>query len=149
MELSKQDLDLLNALQKDFPLHSQPFQVLSDQLGIPEQDIIDRLKTFKDNNAISRFGAIFDHQRAGASTLAALSIPADKINKVAKFVSGFEAVNHNYERDHTYNLWFVVNGPDQIAVDQVLAEITEQFNYPLLNLPMIKNYHIDLGFPLW
>lgn len=149
MELSNQDRQLLNAVQRDFPLHPQPFKVLSDRLGIPEQDIINRLNTLQQNNAISRFGAVFDHQRAGASTLAALAVPEHEIEAVAEAINSLEEVNHNYQREHTFNLWFVINASDQAAVDQVLDNIAIKFDYPFLNLPMIKGYHIDLGFSLW
>ncbi|MEH6616686.1 MAG: Lrp/AsnC family transcriptional regulator [Porticoccus sp.] len=149
MELSNQDRDLLNAVQKDFPLHPEPFKILSDQLGIPEQEIIARLNAFQQNNVISRFGAVFDHQRAGASTLVALAVPEHELEPVAERINLLEEVNHNYQREHAFNLWFVVNGCDQSAVDKTITHITTEFDYPLLDLPMIKGYHIDLGFPLW
>ena len=149
MELSNQDRDLLNAVQKDFPLHPEPFKALSNQLGIPERDIIDRLNAFQQSNAISRFGAVFDHQRAGASTLAALAVPEHDLEQVAERINLLEEVNHNYQREHEFNLWFVVNGRDQTTVDKVITHIATEFDYPLLDLPMTKGYHIDLGFPLW
>ncbi len=149
MELSHLDRQLLNAAQKNFPLHPQPFKVLSDQLGIPEQEIIERLDMLKQNKAISRLGAVFDHQRAGASTLVALAVPEQDIDAVAEAITALDEVNHNYQREHRFNLWFVVNASDQEIVDHVLKEITEKFDYPILDLPMVKNYHIDLGFPLW
>ncbi|MDX2349245.1 MAG: hypothetical protein QNK32_02530 [Porticoccus sp.] len=149
IELSSQDRDLLNAVQKDFPLHPQPFKVLSNQLGIPEQEIIERLNAFQQNNAISRFGAVFDHQRAGASTLAALAVPEHEIEHVAESINALKEVNHNYQREHEFNLWFVINACNQVEVDSVLTHIAAEFDYPLLDLPMAKGYHIDLGFPLW
>ena len=149
MELSNQDRDLLNAVQKDFPLHPQPFKVLSNQLDIPEQEIIERLNAFQQNNAISRFGAVFDHQRAGASTLAALAVPEHEIEHVAKSINALKEVNHNYQREHEFNLWFVINACNQAEVDSVLTHIAAEFDYPMLDLPMVKGYHIDLGFPLW
>lgn len=148
MKLSHLDRQLLNAAQKNFPLHPQPFKVLSDQLGIAEQDIIERLNILQQNKAISRLGAVFDHQRAGASTLVALAVPEQDIDAVAEAITALDEVNHNYQREHTFNLWFVVNASDQDVVDQILEHITERFDYPILDLPMVKNYHIDLGFPL-
>lgn len=149
MELSNQDRQLLNAVQRDFPLHPHPFKVLSDQLGMSEQEIIERLNTLQQRNVISRFGAVFDHQRAGASTLAALAVPEGEIEDVAHAINALEEVNHNYQREHEFNLWFVINAGNQAEVDSVLTHIAAEFNYPLLDLPMVKGYHIDLGFPLW
>ena len=149
MELSEQDRLLLNQVQQDFPLHPEPFKVLADQLGMPEEEILERLQLFEQQNAISRFGAVFNHHQAGASTLAALAVPEEEIEQVAEFVNAFAEVNHNYEREHEFNLWFVVNAPDQQGVEQVLNKISAAYPYALLDLPMVKGYHIDLGFPLW
>ena len=38
--------------------------------------------------------------RIGASTLAALAAPPDRLEQVAALVSAFAGVNHNYEREH-------------------------------------------------
>lgn len=147
--LSERDRHLLNQVQRDFPLHPEPFKQLAAQLDMPEQEILERLQALEETNAISRFGAVFDHHRAGASTLAALAVPEQEIEQVAAYINRFEEVNHNYQREHEYNLWFVVNGTDRSQVDRVLAQIADKYDYPLLDLPMVKGYHIDLGFPLW
>ncbi|MCW8884099.1 MAG: Lrp/AsnC family transcriptional regulator, partial [Motiliproteus sp.] len=57
-------------------------------------------------------------------------------------------VNHNYQREHFFNLWFVLAAPTQERIDEVLAELEETTGLPLLNLPMLKAHHLDLGFPL-
>ena len=147
--LSERDRHLLNQVQRDFPLHPEPFKQLAEQLDMPEQEILDRLRALEEEQAISRFGAVFDHHRAGASTLAALAVPEQEIEQVAAYINSFDAVNHNYQREHDYNLWFVVNGADRSDVDRVLEQIADKYHYPLLDLPMLKGYHIDLGFPLW
>ena len=92
---------------------------------------------------------MFAPQRAGASTLAALSVPDAELAQVADLVSRFEAVNHNYEREHRYNLWFVVTAADEAQVQQVLDSIEQQTGLPVLNLPLERSFYIDLGFPLW
>ena len=148
MILSEQDRILLNRIQQDFPLHPEPFKLLAEELGVSEQEILQRLQELECENAISRFGAVFNHHRAGASTLAAIAVPEQEIDQVADFINRFSEVNHNYQREHDYNLWFVVNATEQSGVERVLKTIEAKFGYPLLNLPMIKGYHIDLGFPL-
>ncbi len=149
MKLSDQDRKLLNKIQKNFPLHPEPFKLLAEELAISEQEILLRLQELESQQAISRFGAVFNHHRVGSSTLAALAVPEQEIEEVAAFVNTFVEVNHNYQREHDYNLWFVVNATDQSGVERVLDKIAAKFDYPLLNLPMVKGYHIDLGFPLW
>jgi hypothetical protein len=59
-------------------------------------------------NVVAASAPVFAPRRVGASTLAALAAPPDRLEEIAAGVSGRPEVNHNYERDHRYNLWFVV-----------------------------------------
>ena len=98
---------------------------------------------------ITRIGPVFKPKSIGSSTLAALAVPAERMEQVAQIVNSFSQVNHNYEREHHYNLWFVVTAGSQSEVLQVLNEIEQRTALNVLNLPMEQDYHIDLGFPLW
>jgi DNA-binding Lrp family transcriptional regulator len=57
-------------------------------------------------------------------------------------------VNHNYEREHTTNLWFVATGRDDAQVEQLLCQIEADTGLPVLRLPMLRPYRIDTGFDL-
>ena len=41
-----------------------------------------------------------------------MAVPPDRLQVVADVVSAHPGVNHNYEREHHYNLWFVITGCD-------------------------------------
>ena len=77
-----------------------------------------------------------------------MSVPADLLDDVAELISGFDEVNHNYEREHKLNLWFVIAAVDLNRVDQVIEEIEKITGIKVLNLPMLEDYHLDLGFDL-
>ncbi len=140
---------LLNEYQRGFPLCTSPFALIAEQQGVTEEVVIETLEALQQRGLISRVGPVFAPQRAGASTLAALSVPDAELAQVAEFVSRFEAVNHNYEREHHYNLWFVVTAADETQVQRVLHSIEQQTGLPVLVLPLEKSFYIDLGFPLW
>jgi DNA-binding Lrp family transcriptional regulator len=97
---------------------------------------------------VSRVGAVFRPNRIGASTLAAMAVPEADLERVAAIVSDFAEVNHNYEREHDFNLWFVVVADNAMLLREVLAEIEESSGYALLDLPLLNEYFIDLGFNL-
>jgi DNA-binding Lrp family transcriptional regulator len=140
---------LLNEYQRGFPLCASPFALIAGQQGVTEEAVITTLESLQQRGLISRVGPVFAPQRAGASTLAALSVPDAELAQVADLVSRFEAVNHNYEREHRYNLWFVVTAADETQVQQVLDSIEQQTGLVVLNLPLERSFYIDLGFPLW
>lgn len=146
--LSRQDCALLNAVQRDFPLDSRPFATIAGRLGMTEEAVLERLQQLEAGGAISRFGAVFRNGVAGASTLAAMAVPGERLDEVAAQVNGVPGVNHNYLREHDYNLWFVVTAADPQELALRLQAIRDATGLELLDLPMEQAYHIDLGFPL-
>jgi len=148
LTVSEDDIQILNLLQKDFPLSQRPFSAIAAQLGNSESEIVKRLQTLQEAGVISRLGAVFNHEKAGASTLVAMAVPDQHIEAIAAYVSALPQVNHNYKREHRYNLWFVLTASTQAEIDGVLKALHRWPSFPLLNLPMEKGYHIDLGFQL-
>lgn len=142
------DRRLLNDYQRGFPLEARPYARVAEDLGIGEDEVLDRLAALFARGAISRIGAVVAPHRAGASTLAAMAVPEERLEEVAALVSARPEVNHNYEREHPCNLWFVVTAADEEAVGRVLAELEAAAGLPVIDLPLVAAYHIDLGFDL-
>jgi DNA-binding Lrp family transcriptional regulator len=142
------DRRLLNDFQAGIPLTSRPFAQMADQLGLSEREVIARLQRLTETGAISRVGPVFRPKQVGASTLAAMAVPPPRLAEVASLVSAYPEVNHNYEREHHFNLWFVLTAPDQASLERARNEIGRRTDLPVLDLPMLAEYHIDLGFPL-
>lgn len=148
MTLTELDKQLLNDFQRDFPLVSRPYAALAERLGVSEEDVLQALQALQEAGAIARVGPVFRPNRVGVSTLAAMAVPAERLHEVADQVSAFAAVNHNYEREHRFNLWFVVTAADDVSLQRVLQDLEQQTGFPILNLPLVQDYHIDLGFEL-
>lgn len=146
--LTELDKRLLGLFQKDMPLSPRPYADMAAILGADEDDVLDALKHLQGEGAVSRVGAVFRPNRIGCSTLAAMAVPEERLNAVAAVVSACKEVNHNYERSHRLNLWFVVTAADDAGVQRTLAEIEVETGLPVLNLPMVEDYHLDLGFDL-
>lgn len=144
------DLDhrLLNEFQHDFPLVDEPYAEIARRLGTSEDEVLARLARLKREGAISRVGAVVRPNTVGVSTLAAMAVPPERLEEVARIVNRFDGVNHNYEREHAVNLWFVVTAPDSLRLQQVLDEIALRSGYEVLPFPLLEDYHIDLGFEL-
>jgi DNA-binding Lrp family transcriptional regulator len=139
---------LLGDYQRGLPLEPRPFASIAAQLGVDEQTVIATLQRLQDSGAVSRVGPVLQPNRIGCSTLAAMAVPPARLEAVAALVNGFAEVNHNYEREHHFNLWFVVTARDAAHLRAVLDTIGTQAGLPVLDLPMLEAYFIDLGFPL-
>jgi DNA-binding Lrp family transcriptional regulator len=147
-ELTELDRRLLNDFQQDFPLSPTPYADMARNLGVTEEEVLARLEELKSTGAVSRVGAVVRPNTIGVSTLAAMKVPPEELESVATIVNGYTEVNHNYEREHRLNLWFVATAPDMGRLQSVLAEITIRTGYEVLSFPLVEDYHIDLGFDL-
>ncbi|UVO20089.1 Lrp/AsnC family transcriptional regulator [Stutzerimonas stutzeri] len=139
---------LIDRYQHGMPLCAEPYRAMADELGCDESEVLARLEQLQEFGGLSRIGPVFEHSRAGASTLVALAVPQARLEQVAARISAFPEVNHNYLREHHYNLWFVLTGPDRPHLNRLLAEIEADTGLVPLDLPMLHAYRIDLGFPL-
>jgi DNA-binding Lrp family transcriptional regulator len=139
---------LLDSFQRDLPLVARPYQVMADALDAGEADVLAALGRLRATGVLSRVGFVVRPNTAGASTLAAMAVPDCELAAVAAKVSARPEVNHNYEREHRLNLWFVVAAADAAARQRVLRAIERDTGYAVLDLPLETAYHIDLGFPL-
>ncbi len=147
-EFSQLEQRLLNEFQSGLPLTPNPFADIARQLGVYETTVLESFKRLQTEGVISRVGAVFRPNRVGASTLAAMAVPEAELEDVAAIVNGFDEVNHNYEREHEFNLWFVAVADDDERLQAVLAEIEAVCGYPVLDLPLENEFFIDLGFDL-
>ena len=142
------DYRLLNDFQRNFPFCPAPFAELAAKLGVAEGAVLRMLGQLRRDGKIARVDAVFAPKRIGASTLAAMAVAPEKLRSVAETISRFPEVNHNYQREHRYNLWFVVTAGSEGRLQAALGAIEQAAGYPLLKLPLVQEYHIDLGFPL-
>ncbi|NUT89531.1 Lrp/AsnC family transcriptional regulator [Pseudomonas corrugata] len=139
---------LIDRFQHGMPLCAEPYRAMADALGCSEAQVLDCLQHLQVAGTLYRVGPVFEHTRAGTSTLAALAVPEDRLQQVAARVSQYPEVNHNYAREHRYNLWFVLTGPDRAHLDNILRELEHDTGLIPLDLPMLTAYRINLGFAL-
>lgn len=146
--MSDVQLSLLNDFQRGFPLTPAPFELISRHLGLGVDDVLDMLRRLTREGVVSRVGAVFRPNRIGVSTLAAMAVPPRRLAEVAAQVNAHPEINHNYEREHRFNLWFVATAANAAHLGRVLGEIEAESGLPVMCLPMVQDYHIDLGFDL-
>lgn len=142
------EMGIIDRWQKGLPLVAKPYAEMARREGLSEQDVMQQLAHLLATGVIARIGATVRPNTAGASTLAAMSVPAEQLETVAEIVNQEPGVNHNYERDHALNLWFVATGANRPAVDAALSRIEARSGHGVIDLPLTRSYFIDLGFPL-
>ena len=141
-------LDLLNPWQRDFPLQREPFEPIADALGLRVPEVLAQFQALQRGGALSRIGGVFAANAGGAALLSAMAVPHDRLEAVAHTVSAHPGVNHNYQREHRFNLWFVMTGRDPAAVELAMQSLEAATGLRALRLPMRRPYRIDLGFDM-
>ena len=131
---------LLNEWQQDFPLCPAPFAELAARLGVAETAVLRMLERLRREGRIARVGAVFAPKRIGASSLAALAVPPEKLAAATATVNRFPEVNQNYVRQHRYNLWFVVTAGSPGRLQAALGAIEQATALPLLRLPLLGDF---------
>ncbi len=148
LQLTELEQHLLNDYQHDLPLSPTPYADMAEQLGVDEEQVITALNKLQDKGLISRVGAVFRPNSIGVSTLAAMAVAESELQQMAEIINSYPQVNHNYEREHEFNLWFVVTAKDEAELCSVLGEMEEKTSHSILALPLLEDFHIDLGFDL-
>ncbi|WP_254272011.1 siroheme decarboxylase subunit beta [Haloarcula marina] len=142
------DAALIDEYQSDFPVRERPFEAVGEELGISDTEALERVERLREAGVFRRFGAVLNPPVIGSSTLAAVSASEDRFETVAEIINEYRQVNHNYARDHEWNMWFVVTAGSREKRDEILADIESRTGCAVLTLPMLTDYYIDLEFPV-
>jgi DNA-binding Lrp family transcriptional regulator len=137
------DRAIINQLQNGFPLTRHPFEAAGKALGLPQEELIERIGHLREIGAITRFGPFFDAEAmGGAFCLCAMAVPPQRFSDVVTLVNAHPEVAHNYERDHRLNMWFVLACETPEAIAKVVQKIERETGLPVLKFPKLREFFI-------
>ena len=144
------DKAILNRIQSDFPIQSEPYHAIAEDLGLTGDEVIRRLIRLKNDGIIRRIGGNFSPEKLGfVSTLCAAKVPAGQIDHFAEVVNRYPGVTHNYTRDSKFNVWFTFIAPSMAEIKANLEKISQETGVcEILNLPATKVFKIKAHFDL-
>jgi DNA-binding Lrp family transcriptional regulator len=148
--MDKIDSQILHELQYNFPLSEKPYEVIAGRLKISTEEIWNRIQMMLDEGVIRRMGASFDSNKLGfQSTLAAVSVDAELVNRAADIIGQFHEVTHSYLRKDVFNIWFTLIAVDNNRIENILEQIRQSLcieRSKVLNLPMKRLFKLDARF---
>jgi DNA-binding Lrp family transcriptional regulator len=143
------DRKILAFVQADFPLVERPYAVIGEKVGCSEEEAFRRVMEMKEAGLIRRIGGSFDSRKLGyVTTLVAMRVPENELERVAGLVNRYPQVTHNYERDGArFNLWFTVVAESREKLVKILAEIrAEAPGAEMLELPARRLFKLEVRF---
>jgi DNA-binding Lrp family transcriptional regulator len=144
------DREICNVIQSDFPLVDRPFLKIAEDLGVTEQEVMDRIVELKRKNVVRQIGAIFDTRRLGyKTTLVAMRIPEDALDAAAQVINRHPGVSHNYARNGQFNLWFTLAVSPFEDLDETLESMAKETGAEATRkMPTIKFFKIGVNFDM-
>ncbi len=131
--LKKLDKAIISLLSQDIPLIQRPFERLAAGLGIKENLLLSRLKSYKKNGLMRKFSAALNHRKIGFrhNAMVVWDIPDNSLEKAAKIMTSLFQVSHCYQRkksaDWDYNLYTMIHGKTKgeclKTVKQIFREV--------------------------
>ncbi len=147
--LSHEDIRLISRLHGGLPLTDHPFADVAAELGWSEDTVIERLRGLLAHGELTRFGPLFQIERAGGIfVLAAMAVPEERFEAVTAQVNAFPEVAHNYRREHALNMWFVVACETMESARSALDRISAVTGLQVLAFPKEREFFVELKLPL-
>lgn len=148
---SNEEKHVLTRLQHGIEPVERPFT----GLALPAPDVVALLERALADGFVRRFGAVFDARRLGyRSVLCALDCPPDRLDTQAAIIAGHPGVTHCYARRPLIGsadypaLWFTLAMLHDVFDDGLAALRHRLGSDPLLELPALRRFKIDVVFDL-
>ncbi len=139
------DRQIINKLQRGFPVCARPFELVAKELDTSESTLITRIRCLLEDGTLTRFGPLFHAENmGGALSLCAMQVPTERFDEVAEKVNALPEVAHNYQRAHKMNMWFVLATESAQALLDAINRIESDTGLEVKNMPKLKEFYVGL-----
>jgi siroheme decarboxylase len=128
----ERDIAVIQALQGDLPVVSEPFAPGAAKLGMTQEALLDHLAAMQERGLLRRVAAILFHRRAGfsANGMGVWKVPDERIFDVGCQMASVRGISHCYQRptypDWPYSVFTMAHGRSKEECDAILDAIAEQ-----------------------
>ncbi len=131
---TEEDKRYIRELQKDLEITERPFLKSAQNLGITEEQLLEKVKYYEGIGVMRRFAAILRHREAGfvANGMIVWKVPEERIEEVGAKLGAFPQISHCYQRpvyaDWPYNVFSMVHCKSNEEAQKIAQEIEGQIN---------------------
>jgi DNA-binding Lrp family transcriptional regulator len=148
LDLDNIDEKLLGLLQRQFPLTPTPYADLGLKLDIEASEVIQRIQRLKSQGIIRQISPVLDARKLGyQSTLVAMEVPAEHLEKAQQTISGHPGISHGYRRNHDFNIWITLSIRQEAVIEAELEKLASSIGVKtIFSLPALKIYKLRAIF---
>lgn len=134
MNYDEIDTQIIQFLQGDIPLESNPFAGLALNMDISEQELLDRIHSLQAKGIIRRWGAVLRHQKAGYScnAMVAWQVEPEQMDRAGEIMAGIKEISHCYLREvpdqFNFQLFSMVHARNEQELENAISRISELTN---------------------
>ncbi|HEX5309479.1 MAG TPA: Lrp/AsnC family transcriptional regulator [Solirubrobacteraceae bacterium] len=127
----ERDIAVIQALQGDMPVVSEPYAAAAARLGMEQSAFLDHLAGMQERGLLRRVAAILYHRRAGfsANGMGVWQVPEQRIDEVGRQMAAVRGISHCYQRptyqDWPYSVFTMAHGRSKQECDAILDSISE------------------------
>lgn len=131
---TEEDKRYIRELQKDLEITERPFLKAAQNLGITEEQVLEKAKYYEEIGVMRRFAAILRHREVGflANGMIVWKVPEERIEQVGAQLGAFPQVSHCYQRpvypDWPYNVFSMVHCKSNDDAQKIAREIQDQID---------------------
>ena len=129
-EFTDKERAVLRIVQKNLPDSLTPYADIAEAVGLTEAEVLDLLRSLKEDGAIRRFGASLKHQKAGwtHNAMVAWKVHADLVEQCGAEASRHDHISHVYYRpssapDWPYELYTMIHGRSEAECLGVVEDL--------------------------
>jgi siroheme decarboxylase len=129
--LTSTEIQAVRALQTDLPLEPCPFQILAQQEGMKEGELLELARSFLSQGIMRRFCGTLHHREAGFlfNRLALWQVAEGEVQEAGRRMAAFQSVSHCYQRaaypHWPYPLYTMFHAQTRREADGILQSLVE------------------------
>ncbi|MDD4170741.1 MAG: AsnC family transcriptional regulator [Syntrophomonas sp.] len=126
------DRGIIALIQGDLPLKTRPFQKLAEELGISEQEIVERIQLWGQKGIMRRWGVVLRHQQAGygSNAMVAWKAGLESADEAGRIMAGYKSISHCYLRQvpdsFPYNLFSMIHAQSEEQLMKIVDAAAQQ-----------------------
>ncbi len=125
------EIALIRSVNGPLTVSERPYAEIAEKAGISEAQVLERLRAWKADGTIRRFGARVNHRRLGfaANGMSVWDVPPERVEEAGRFMSAQPEVSHCYVRPRStswpYNFYGMIHGKSEDEVRAVAERIAQ------------------------